>query len=174
MQFEVVRNIKDFKSLENEWDLLFDRCENLSVFQTFIFNYSSWKEILSQSSSNSLFIIKIIEDHITIGILPFYNDKNKVSLRDFYKKLITIRKQNSCLRSGSFKTLFADGMIYSFLRSDDESSIAVVINNDTKRNKITIPLIGEKKVDLITNIEYLIEDGMLEIELDSMTGAILK
>ena len=104
----------------------------------------------------------------------FYNDKNKVSLRDFYKKLITIRKQNSCLRSGSFKTLFADGMIYSFLRSDDESSIAVVINNDTKRNKITIPLIGEKKVDLITNIEYLIEDGMLEIELDSMTGAILK
>lgn len=78
MQFKVVKSIKEFKSLEKEWDLLFDRCENLSVFQSFIFNYSSWQEILSQSSSNSLFIIKIIEDHITIGILPFYNDRNNI------------------------------------------------------------------------------------------------
>ena len=74
MQFKVITEIREFKLLESEWNLLFDR-NTYSVFQSFIFNYYSWKEILVHSSSNSLFIIKIIQDNIAIGFFPLYNDK---------------------------------------------------------------------------------------------------
>ena len=74
MQFKVITDIREFKLLESEWNLLFDR-NTYSVFQSFVFNYYSWKEILTHSSSNSLFIIKIIQENITVGFFPLYNDK---------------------------------------------------------------------------------------------------
>ena len=104
----------------------------------------------------------------------YTSSNQKVELRDFYKKLIQIRKNNSSLRTGIFKTLYVDGMVYAYLREDEQSSIVVIINNDTKRNKISIPSINSEKVNLINGRKYLIKDNMLEIELDAMTGAILK
>ena len=74
MQYKVITDIREFKLLEPEWNLLFDR-NTYSVFQSFVFNYYSWKEILTHSSSNSLFIIKIIQDNIAVGFFPLYNDK---------------------------------------------------------------------------------------------------
>ena len=104
----------------------------------------------------------------------YTKDPKKVALRDHYKKLIQIRKENSCLRTGSFSTLLTDGMVYSYLRSDENSSIAVILNNDTMIHKIKIPFDSYYAIDLLTEKEYLIEDGVLEIELDAMSGAILK
>jgi hypothetical protein len=74
MQYKVITDIREFKLLEPEWNLIFDR-NTYSVFQSFVFNYYSWKEILTHSSSNSLFIIKIIQDNIAVGFFPLYNDK---------------------------------------------------------------------------------------------------
>jgi alpha-glucosidase len=104
----------------------------------------------------------------------YTEDSEKVVLRDHYKKLIQIRKENSCLRTGSFNTLLIDGMVYSYLRSDKNSSIAVIINNDTNRNKIKVPLDSRTMVDLLTMKEYSIKEGMLKVELDGMNGMILK
>ena len=104
----------------------------------------------------------------------YTKDSEKVALQDYYKKLIHIRKDYSCLRTGAFKTLFADGMVYSYLRSDEHSSIAVILNNDTKIHNIKIPFDSHFAIDLLTEKEYLIVDGMLEIELDAMSGAILR
>jgi len=67
MQYKVIADIREFKLLEPEWNLIFDR-NTYSVFQSFVFNYYSWKEILTHSSSNSLFIIKIFK---TIYLLAF-------------------------------------------------------------------------------------------------------
>ena len=100
--------------------------------------------------------------------------KEKVNLREFYKKLIQIRKNNSSLRTGSFKTLYANGMVYAYSRNDHESSIVVVINNDTKSNKINLSLDGSYKVNLIDGKKYYINDNIIEIELDAMSGVILK
>ena len=99
---------------------------------------------------------------------------DKVSLREYYKKLIQIRKEYSSLRTGSFSTLVADGMVYGFLRSDDESSIAVILNNDTKINKIKIPFKSDYALDLLTGKKYIAKNGQVEINLDAMSGAILK
>ena len=99
---------------------------------------------------------------------------DKVSLREYYKKLIQIRKEYSSLRTGSFSTLVADGMVYGFLRRDDESSIAVILNNDTKINKIKIPFKSDYALDLLTGKKYIAKNGQVEINLDAMSGAILK
>ena len=74
MQYKVITDIREFKLLEPEWNLLFDR-NTYSIFQSFVFNYYSWKEILTHSSSNSLFLVKIIRNNITIGFFPLYKDK---------------------------------------------------------------------------------------------------
>ena len=104
----------------------------------------------------------------------YTEDSEKVTLRDYYKKLIHIRKENSCLRTGSFDTLIAEGMVYGYLRSDKKSSIAVILNNDTNRNKIKVPLNSSEVVNLLTREKYLITEGVLEVELDVMSGMILK
>jgi glycosidase len=104
----------------------------------------------------------------------YTEDAEKVSLRDYYKKLIQIRKENSCLRTGSFDTLLADGMVYSYLRIDENSSIAVIINNDTKTHNIKIPFDKKTVIDLLTNKEFSINNGILEIEVDAMSGSILR
>ena len=104
----------------------------------------------------------------------YTHDPGRVALREYYKKLIQIRKEYSCLRTGSFSTLIADGMVYGYLRSDEDSSIAVILNNDIIIHKIKIPLDSRYAVDLLTGKEYVINDGMLEIELDAMSGAIIK
>ena len=104
----------------------------------------------------------------------YVNNSEKVDLRSHYKKLIEIRKNHSSLRTGSFKTLIADGMVYGYLRSDEESSIIVILNNDTKSHNIKIPFDTDSLLDLLTEKKYEIKDGVIEIELGPMSGAILK
>ena len=104
----------------------------------------------------------------------YTEDAEKVSLRDYYKKLIEIRKENSCLRTGSFSTLIADGMVYGFLRSDENSSVAIIINNDTKVRLVKIPIDKKAVIELLTEKEFIIKDGKLEIELDAMSGVVLR
>ena len=65
-------------------------------------------------------------------------------------------------------------MIYGFERKDDESTISVIINNDTKSNKIRIPFVNDLVLDLISGTEYAVDNGMLNIELPPMSGVILK
>tara|TARA_B100000945_G_C20425670_1_gene620372 strand:- start:2218 stop:4854 length:2637 start_codon:yes stop_codon:yes gene_type:complete len=104
----------------------------------------------------------------------YIENVEKVNLRDYYKKLIHLRKKYTCLRTGSFQTLIADGMVYGYLRMDNNNSIAVLINNDTKSNKISLPFENKNMVDLLTGKEYSIKDGFLEIDIDSMSGMVLK
>ena len=74
MQYKIISDVRDFKLLEDEWKMLYNR-NIFSVFQSFVFNYYSWKEILLESSLNSLFLVKIIQNNITIGFFPLYRDK---------------------------------------------------------------------------------------------------
>ena len=104
----------------------------------------------------------------------YTEDPEKVALRDYYKKLIQIRKEYSCLRTGSFETLLTDEMVYGYLRSDEKSSIAVILNNDTNRYNIKVLLNCSKVINLLTKKEYSIKEGVLEVALDGMSGMILK
>jgi glycosidase len=107
----------------------------------------------------------------------YNNDKEKVALRDYYKKLIQIRKDNIALRRGSFQTLLTKGMIYGFLREYKGEKIIVIINNENKTKTVTLDTgLGMRSVNnLLTNKQYPLKNGnILEIELAPQTGAILK
>lgn len=106
----------------------------------------------------------------------YKNDPEKVALRNFVKKLISIRKQHDCLTLGQFKSLYAEGMVYSYLRYDDEESIVVVINNDDQENTVTIDTTLEKNQmqDLLTDKKYTLDNGKLKFTLPAMSGLILE
>ncbi len=106
----------------------------------------------------------------------YTEDKEKVALRDWYKKLIQIRNDFSCLRTGDFHTVLTDGMVYAYKRSNDDCSITVVINNDTQAHMVKIPFKeGQKSaVNLLDDMSYQINNGEVEITLQPMSGVILK
>jgi len=132
----VIQDIKEFKSLENEWDSLFFSINNYSVFQSFIFNYYSWKEILSSSSSNSLFIIKIMQEGMTIGFFPLYNDKRN-----------TLRFIND---------IHCDFCDLIFCKDIDFSSLFHFILNDCSQQKIQ--LINLKKDSVLRRFSLECKD----------------
>ncbi len=76
---------------------------------------------------------------------------------------------------GSFKTLYAHGMVYAYQRTLDNETIVVVINNEDSRQSVKIPVDfkdGEMR-DLLMRRVFPIKNGMLEIELEAMSGAVL-
>ena len=104
----------------------------------------------------------------------YSQDSVKVSLHNHYKKLIQIRKEHSSLRTGAFKTLIVDDMVYGFERSDSESTIKVILNNDTKFNKIILPSSNDLYIDLLSGNSFKSDNGEIEIDMPPMSGLILK
>ena len=74
MNLKVINNISDFKNLEEDWNTLFRSKNNYSIFQSFEFNYFSWKYDLSKSR-NILSIVVLYDDNYIKSILPFYIDR---------------------------------------------------------------------------------------------------
>ena len=65
-------------------------------------------------------------------------------------------------------------MVYGFLRSDKNSSVAIIINNDTKAHIVKIPIDKKAVIELVTEKEFIIKDGILEMKLDAMSSAVLR
>ena len=76
MKYKIVKNIEEFKSLKKEWDRLYTKNQNYSVFQSFEFNYYSWKYSLKNIYINLSIVLALKDDEIT-SIFPFYIDKYK-------------------------------------------------------------------------------------------------
>lgn len=74
MNLKVINNISDFRNLKEDWNTLFRSKNNYSIFQSFEFNYFSWKYDLSKSR-NILSIVVLYDDNYIKSILPFYIDR---------------------------------------------------------------------------------------------------
>jgi len=98
------------------------------------------------------------------------------------QKLITIRNQYPQLRTGSIKTLLVDttNHIYAFGRWDANHRIAVVLNNTSNTQTVTIPawqlsmVNGSSATDLLTNTTYQVTGGNLTVAVEGHYGAILE
>ncbi|MGQ7885852.1 alpha-amylase family glycosyl hydrolase [Paenibacillus sp. WC2504] len=97
------------------------------------------------------------------------------------QQLISIRNQYPALRMGSFMTLQADDAsdIYSYGRFDNTNRIAVVLNNDTARKSVTVPVSklsvvdGSIKTDRMTGTAYMVQNGSVTVSVNGHYGAIL-
>lgn len=98
------------------------------------------------------------------------------------QKLISIRNQYPQLRTGSYKTLLVDttNHIYAFGRWDANHRIAVVLNNTSNTETVTIPawqlsmVNGSYVTDLLTGNTYQITNGNLTVSVEGHYGAILE
>ena len=88
---------------------------------------------------------------------------------NYYKKLITIRKENPVLSNGKFDFIKAEGNTLIYKRENKNEIIYTLFNLDKKR---TIPYsLGKGKfIDLITGREY---DGA-NIKIEPFSGLVLK
>ncbi len=97
------------------------------------------------------------------------------------RRLAEIRNKYSALRTGSFMTLHVDDSdkTYGYARMDEQTKIAVLLNNDSREHTVELPMIplDLKKVaslkDEISGKEYPVRDGKISVTMDGHYGAIL-
>ncbi len=77
--YKIISNMSEFKEIQNQWNKLFQKIEDISVFQSFDWNYY-WSQLLDENET--LFIIIFYGDEAkdVYAILPLYID-TKFTLR---------------------------------------------------------------------------------------------
>jgi alpha-glucosidase len=98
------------------------------------------------------------------------------------QKLVAIRNRYPALRTGSYMTLLTDDVhhIYAFGRLDANHRIAVVLNDTSNTETVSIPAWrlsmanGSSVTDLLTTTPYRVIDGHLTVTVEGHYGAILE
>ncbi len=76
-------------------------------------------------------------------LMPYDDPDESIipGLRDFYRRMITIRNEHPALQLGSFETLLMHdrNKLYSYCRTLGDESIVIFINNDKKPHKLDVP-----------------------------------
>jgi CelD/BcsL family acetyltransferase involved in cellulose biosynthesis len=68
LSVDIIKSLEQFEGLRDEWENLFNSCNNLSVFQSFTWNYGWWKY---RGKGLQLSIITVCENNHLVGIGPF-------------------------------------------------------------------------------------------------------
>jgi len=76
MKYRLISNLVEFKNLENDWRILYEKNKKNSVFQSFEFNYFSWIYDLVKAKNTLAIVIAYDSDKIKT-IFPFYIDKRR-------------------------------------------------------------------------------------------------
>lgn len=76
MKIKIYNKIEDLLLIKEDWNKLFIKGD-YSVFQSFDFNYYSWKHELISDNRNQLAITVIRTNKGVVAIFPFYIDSNK-------------------------------------------------------------------------------------------------
>ena len=107
--------------------------------------------------------------------MPWDKEKGDYKLRDFYKKLIQIRKDNEILQNGDYQTFIIDEAknIYSFKRKLDSKEIIVIINNNPEKRKFNFYTQKNGYKDLLTENIYEKNEDNISLTLDTYQGVIL-
>ena len=108
-------------------------------------------------------------------------DKNTFNsdLFQYYKSLISIRRNNDALQLGDFTTLLTDDKsdIYAFIRTHQEQRVIVIINNSSLTQLVTAALPknlqSQKWESVFAEKSAEIREGRLEVNLSAKSGVIL-
>ena len=76
MRVKIINCIEDFAKIEGIWNSFY-LSRNYTFFQSFNYNFYSWKNMLANDKNNILNIILISQKNILVAICPFYIDKFK-------------------------------------------------------------------------------------------------
>ena len=76
MQISIINKIEDLLLIKEDWNELFLKGD-YSIFQSFDFNYYSWKHEFISEKKNQLAITLITINESVVAIFPFYIDSNQ-------------------------------------------------------------------------------------------------
>lgn len=95
------------------------------------------------------------------GCMIWDEEKQNKDMPKFYKKMVSIRKENKVLVYGSYRNLYLKGNVIVFERYNQSESVMVAINNSDKEAEINIGCTGEA-VDLMSD-EKIVLGGSLKL-----------
>jgi glycosidase len=73
------------------------------------------------------------------------SNADRVALRDYFRRLIELRRGHPCFTEGGFTRLLADGDVYAYARDTVDEHAVVVLNAGDAEAVVTVPL--EEKSD---------------------------
>ena len=76
MQISIINKIEDLPLIKEDWNELFLKGD-YSIFQSFDFNYYSWKHEFISEKKNQLAITLVTINESVVAIFPFYIDSNQ-------------------------------------------------------------------------------------------------
>jgi cyclomaltodextrinase len=109
---------------------------------------------------------------------PWEKSQWNSSLRDWYKKLINLRKQSIALRRGYYYPIFDDDekSCFAFLRRLGDDSVLVIYNVSDEKISVSIDIkqlewgIEQSAISLINNESFSIHDAQLNVTLNPWSG----
>jgi len=113
---------------------------------------------------------------------PFYwrwmEESERLSLHDYVRSLVRLRRQNPCLTQGTFERLLAQERIYAYRRRLGSDEVIVILNTRAKPAQVSILLDGATAYfDLLDGTRWEPEpsnDGkVLTVSVDAMSGRLL-
>ena len=106
----------------------------------------------------------------------YYRDKESVAFRKYYKKLISIRKENEEFTVGGFKSILAESNIYVYSRFLKKNEFFILLNTGNSEQVISFNVDNEsaKYIDLLSEQEFIPNNGILKLTVNPLTGMILK
>jgi len=108
---------------------------------------------------------------------PVDTVKPDLSLKSFYTRLCSIRKENPVLAYGSLKFTLADdkNMILAYERKKDNEEIDVVFNRSDSLRKVSVPVTTDGHYeDVMSGITYTSRNKSVELDLDPLSAIIMK
>jgi glycosidase len=116
---------------------------------------------------------------------PFHwkwtEEPERQKVHDFYRDLITIRKESKALRRGSFQALVTEGQTYAYLRRAGEEAVLVLLNNGSQAAEVEIPLEAAEGIsadavfaDLLKPATVQAEGRVLRLSAGPVSGRILR
>ena len=96
-------------------------------------------------------------------------------LTDFYKKLISIRKESKALTEGSFLPMAYGDNVCAFIRTYENETVSVFVNRSAEESaefEIAAPV--QRAQDLLTGNTFEASDGKVRISLKVLDKIVLK
>jgi glycosidase len=100
-------------------------------------------------------------------------------LRQWVKKLVSLRKESAALRRGSYKTLLKDdgNGLFGFVRQHERERVGAVFNFSGEARRVQLPAAelkdGSRARDLLTGALHSAQGGTIEMRLPAWGAAYL-
>ena len=100
--------------------------------------------------------------------------KEDEDVKEFYRKAIAVRKNDSVFTDGSF-TPFSQGEdVFGFYRDTEETHAAVLVNRRFYDPRdVSFPAKGERAVETVSGLPVTVEDGQAKLTLPPMGAAVI-